>query len=122
MECGPESSSQLVVAGGETAKLLELVEEAFDAIASAIEFPVKGRFGGACGQRRDDGIDPVAGQAFADAVGIVAPIEDGRLQHIVRGEAFVKVFKLAAVVRLAGREVQGDGAIFIQGGGMDLGA
>ncbi len=53
MECGEESFGQFVVAGGEAAKLFELVEEALDAIAAAIEFSVKGRFGAARGGRRN---------------------------------------------------------------------
>ena len=122
MECGQESFGQFVVAGGEAAKLFQLVEEALDPIAPAVEFSVKGRFGAARRERRDDGGDPVKSQARADAIGIVAAIKEGRLQHVVRREAFVEAFKLLAVVRLAGREVQGDGAVFIQGGGVDLGA
>ena len=122
MECGQESSGQLVVAGGEAAKLFELVEEALDPVALAIEFLVKGRFCTARGQRRDDGGDPVKSEAGADAIGIVAAIQDGRLQHVVDLEALVETFKLPAVVRLTGREVQSDGAVFIQGGGVNLGA
>ncbi len=102
--------------------MFELVEETLDPIAAAIEFLVKGRFGAAGGQRRDDGSNPVAGQACADAIGIVAAIQDGRLQHVVGLEAFVEAFKLPAIMRLAGREVQSDGAVFIQGSGVDLGA
>jgi hypothetical protein len=54
--------------------------------------------------------------------GIVAAIQDGRLQDVVGRKAFVEAFKLPAIMRLAGREVEGDGAVFIQGGGVDLGA
>ena len=102
--------------------MFELVEEALDPIAPSIEFSVKGRFGAARGERRNDGGDPVKSQARADAIGIVAAIEEGRLQHVVGGEAFVEAFKLPAVVRLARGEVEGDGAVFIQSGGVDLGA
>ena len=77
--------------------MFELVEETLDPIALAIEFLVKGRFARAA-------------------------IQDGRLQHVVGGETFVEAFKLLAVVRLARGEVQGDGAVFIQGGGVDFGA
>ena len=122
MNGGEEGFGEFVVAGGEAAKLFELVEEALDPIAPAIEFLVKGRFGAARGERRDDGGDPVVGQARADAVGIVAAVEDGRLQHIIGRKAFVEAFKLSAVVRLARGEVEGDSAVFIQGGGVDLGA
>jgi hypothetical protein len=120
--CGQESFGELVVAGGEAAKLFELVEEALDPIAAAIEFLVKGRFAAARGERRDDVGDTVAGQAGANAIGIVATIEEGRLQHVVSWKAFVEAFKLLTVVRLAGREAQGDGAVFIQSGGVDFGA
>ena len=122
MECGQEGFGQLVIASSEAAKLFELVEETLDPIALAIEFLVKGRFARARGQRRDDGGDAVQSQAGADAIGVVAAIQDGRLQHVVGGETFVEAFKLLAVVRLARGEVQGDGAVFIQGGGVDFGA
>ena len=102
--------------------MFELVEETLDPIASAIEFLIKGRFARARGQRRDDGSNPIVGQARADAIGIVAPIQDGLLQHVVGLEAFVEAFKLPAIMRLARREAQSDGAVFIQGGGVDFGA
>ena len=122
MECGQESFGQFVVAGGEAAKLFELVEEALDPIAPSIEFSVKGRFGAARGERRNDGGDPVKSQARADAIGIVAAIKEGRLQDVVSREAFVEAFKLSAIVCLTGGELEGDGAVFIQGGGVDFGA
>jgi len=41
MERGEEGFGELVVAGGNTAKVLELVEEALDAIALTVEFLVE---------------------------------------------------------------------------------
>lgn len=102
--------------------MFELVKETLDAVVLAIEFSVKGRFDAARGQGRDDRLDPVGGELLANAIGVVAAIKDGRLQHVVGGEALVEAFKLPTIVRLAGREVQGHGAVFIQGGGMDFGA
>ena len=122
MEGGEESFGEFVVAGGEAAKLFELVEEALDPIALAIKSLIKGRLGAARGERRDDRRDPVKSQARADAVRVVAAIEEGCLQHVVSWEALVEAFKLPAIMRLARREAQSDGAVFIQGGGVDFGA
>ena len=122
MDRSHEGFGELVVTRSQAAKLLKLVEKALDAIALAIELLVKGQFPAARRQRRDDRGDAVAGQALADAIGIVATIHDGRLQHVVGGQAIVEAFKLPAVVRLAGTDVERDGAVFIQGSRVDLGA
>lgn len=43
LECGAEGFGEFVVTGGHAVKLLELVKEAFDAVASAVEFLVVGQ-------------------------------------------------------------------------------
>ena len=72
---GEEGFRQLVVAGGEAAKLFELVEEAFDAVAAAIEFLVVGELFGAAADRGDDGLDAVERETLPDAIGVVAFVE-----------------------------------------------
>lgn len=65
---------------------------------------------------------PSRGQTLANTIGIVATIHDRGLQNVVGGEALVEAFKLPAVVRLAGTHLERDGAVFIQGSRVDLGA
>ena len=77
MECGKESFGQLVIAGGDTAKLFELVKEALDAVAASIEELVASQFFAARADRRDHRLNAVAGQTLADAIGIVAFVERG---------------------------------------------
>ena len=122
MNRSEKGAVKFVVPRGDAAKVFKFVEEALDAIALAIEFLVKGQFPAARRQRRDDRGDAVAGQTVADAIGVVATIHDGRLQHVVGGEAIVEAFKLPAVVRLAGTDVERDSAVFIQRSRVDLGA
>lgn len=101
--------------------MFELVEEAFDAVAATIKEFVAGRFLAARAHWRDDRFDAVGGEALADAVGVVASIERGELQNVVRVEAFVEGFKLPPVVGLAWSQVERDGAVFVEGRRVDLG-
>ena len=105
--------AKLVVARGEAAELLELVEKAFDAFALTVERRVVVKFLAPRGDRRNDRFDAIGGQAFADAVRIVAFVERGGFEHVVRVEALVEAFKLAAVVGLAGGQMEGGAAVFI---------
>jgi len=122
MESGEESLAQLVVASGDTAEMFELVEKAFHAVALFIEHFVVEEFFAPRVDGRDNGFQSVPGQALADAVGIIAFVQRRRLQDIVWIEAVVKTFKLAAIMGLTFRQVKGRAAIFINRGGMDLGA
>ena len=101
MDGGEEGFGQLVVTCGDPPKLFELVEEAFDAVAAPVEFLVAGRFLAAGAHGRDDRLDAIGGEALANAVGVVAFIERGELQDVVRVKAFVEAFKLPPVVGLA---------------------
>ena len=122
MERSAEGFGELVVTGGEATKLFELVEEALDAIAFPVKLLVIGEFAGSRGDRRNDRGDPIIGQTLSNAISVVAFIERGRLQDVVRVEALVEAFELSAVVGMSGGEMQSHGAILIEGGGMDLGA
>ena len=48
--------------------------------------------------------------------------EGGKLQHVVHLQAFVEGFKLPAIVGVAGGQVEGDCAVFVERGRVDLGA
>jgi len=72
--------------------------------------------------RRDDSFHAVAGQALADAVGVITPVQRRGLQHVVFGQALIERFKLTPIVGVARRQVQRHAAVLIDGGGVDLGA
>ena len=101
--------------------MFERVEEALNAVAAAVKGLVAGRFQAAGAHRRDDRLDSVGGEAFADAVGVVASVEGGELQDVVWVEALVVGFKLPAIVGLTGAQVEGERAVFVEGRRVDLG-
>ncbi len=99
----------------------ELVKEAFDAVAPAVEFLVVGQLLAPAADGRNDGFNPVGSQALADAVGIVTFVERGELKDVLRVEAFIEGLKLPAIVRLACGQVERDRAVFVERGGVDFG-
>ena len=122
MESGKEGFGQLVVPGGDAAELFELVKEALNAVAAAVEFLVVRQFLGAGADRGNDRLDAVVGKTLPDAIGIVAFIEGGGLQNVVRVEALVEAFKLPAIMGVTWSQMQGHRAVFVDGGRVDLGA
>ena len=121
MECRAEGFGQLIVAGGQAAKLFELAEEALDAVAPAVEVAVIAYFLAAGAERRNDRFDPVQRQTLPDAIGVVAFVQCGGLQHVVDREAFVERFKLPSVVRLARGQVERDRTVFVDRCCVDFG-
>jgi hypothetical protein len=122
MECGEESLLELVVTGGDAAEVFDFIEEAFDAVALPVEDLVVMEFLAAGVDRRDDGFHAIAGQTLANAIGVIALVQRGGLQHVVDWQALIERLKLAAVVGLAFGQVERHAAVFIDGGGVDLGA
>jgi hypothetical protein len=118
---GEEGFGQFVVARSDAAKLFEFVEKALDAVTTPIKGFVAGRFLAAGADGRDDRFDSVQGQALANALGVVALVESGELRDVVRVEAFVKSFKLPAIVGLAGAQVEGERTVFVEGRRVDFG-
>src|SRR5204862_6421962 len=98
MDGGKESLLEFLVAGGNAAKLFELVEKPLDPIALAIQDRIVVQFLAARAEGRNDGGDAVERQTLANAVGIVAFVERCRFQDVVRVEAVVEAFKLPAIV------------------------
>src|SRR5215204_5603071 len=84
LDGGEKGFGEFVVAGREAAKLFELVEEAFDAVAAPIEFLVVGEPGAAAGDRRDHGRNAVERETRAEAIGIGAFVEGRKFQDVVR--------------------------------------
>ena len=117
VEGGEEGFGEFVVAGGHAAKLFELIEEVLDAVAAAVACLVVSWFLAARTHRWNHRLDPIAREAFANAVGIVAFVERGKFQHVVGVEAFVKGLKLPTIMRLARGQVERDR----RGGGGDKG-
>jgi len=66
---------EFVVTRGDAAKLLELIEEAFDAVTLTVKFLVVEWFHAAAADGWDYWRDAVTSQAFPDAIGIVAFVQ-----------------------------------------------
>jgi len=66
---------EFVVTRGDAAKLLELIEEAFDAVTLTVKFLVVEWFHAAAAGGWDYGRDTVTSQAFPDAIRIVAFVQ-----------------------------------------------
>jgi len=69
---GHEAVCGLVVAGCDTPGVLELVEEAFDAIAQSVESRIDRTLNFAVRLRRDDGIGSVEPGIFTDGLAVIA--------------------------------------------------
>ncbi len=122
MEGGAKGFGQFVVAGGYPAELFELVEITLHPIAFPVEGLVVRDFLTPRTEGRNDRFDSIEGQPFADPIRIVASIQGDRLQDILLLQALVEAFKLAAIMGLACRQVEGDAAIFVDRGRVDFGA
>lgn len=120
MEGSKEGFAQFVVASGNAAEMFELIEEALDTIALPIKLLVVGDDFASSVDGWDHRLDAVISQAFPDAIGIIAFVQGGRLQDIVRIETLVETLELPAVVGVTGAQMQSHAAVFIDSGGMDL--
>ena len=91
-------------------------------VASAVEFLVVRKLFTPGANWRNDGLDAVIREAFADAVGIIAFIENGCLKDVVGIQTLLESLKLSTVMGVPGAHIESDTAIFIDGGSVDLGA
>lgn len=98
---------ELVIAGRDGAVGLEMADHALDAVALAVEALVPSDCGLAVGSRRDDGVDAVVAQVFADGIAVVALVgeEIGRTRFGERHHRFER----RAVRRFAAGEMEGEG-------------
>src|SRR5262249_55541543 len=71
-----EVSGELVVAGGDAAKVLEAAEHALDQVALAIDALVVGEERFAPANRGDDGLDGLVGEHGAQWIGVVGLVAD----------------------------------------------
>ena len=121
MDSRKEGFAQFVVARGNAAEVFELIEKTFDAVALAIARLVIGEFLTASADGGNHRFDAIVVQALADAIGVVAFIERCGLQNIVGQETVIQAFKLPAIMRVPGAQVERDAAVFINRGRMDFG-
>ena len=75
-EGGEEVSSELVIAGGDAAEVLEATEAAFDDIAAFVGELVQANGGLAIGFAGNDGGDPLFREIAAKRIGVIALIDD----------------------------------------------
>ena len=116
---GEEVSGELVVAGGDSSKVFEFVEETFDKVALAVDFPVDDAPQADIALRRDmraraGGFDPVD-----DREGEVAPIGN---DIAGQGDPVDQRRERRLVGRLAGCQHNPDRQAMGVDDGMDLGA
>ena len=105
MDAGKKISGQLVVAGGDRARMLEFAEEALDQIALAIEGKIAGQRRGATGVRRNHRGDLPVGQEFDESVGVIRLVAN-QSRGIGIGEQWLGA---GEIVGLSWREHQLDG-------------
>lgn len=88
MDASKEVAGGFLVAGGDTAKVLNGVEEALHQIAFGIERVVAGalHFTGDFG--RDDGFDAAHLEGFDEVIGVISLVPDDRLWLDLRAERF----------------------------------
>jgi hypothetical protein len=98
--------------------LLELVEEALDAISLLVEISIVGTLELAVTLWRDDNFGARFGDAIDKVIGIVSFVADGGIGV----EAIDQVMSEGDIVALAGRANQADRKAERLGGGVNLGA
>ena len=62
----------------------------------------------------------VVTHALTNAVGIIALVHSGRVEHVVGIQALIERFKLAAVVGMPGSEMEGNAAVFVNSRRVDF--
>ena len=116
---GKEALGGLVVAGGDAAGVLQLVETPFDEVAQPVEGAIDGHAQLACLAHRDDRHDIASFHGFANVVRVIAAIceQGGRFGQVVGHDRIE-----AEVVRcLAGRDLGPHGQACAVDAEVDLG-
>jgi hypothetical protein len=119
MECGEVVAGSFVEACGDAAELLELVEEALDEVALAVEIGRDGALDLAVALGGDVGLSAAGCDQVQDGLGVVAAVGD---QGSVWGEARQEVGDGGLVRGLAGGDREGDRQARAVDNGVDLGA
>ena len=105
MNSGEESFGELVVACGDSSKVLEFVEEALDQVAFAIEGVIAGPRGFAIGLWGNHRGDPPSREGVDQRIGVIGFVR----QQGLRIGAVDQGLRASQIVGLAGREHQFDG-------------
>ena len=113
-----EVGEQLVVACGDAAELLELVEEALNDVALLVEIDIVGAFDRSVSLGWDHGLAAGFRNLVAQMIGVVALVSD----RDVRGEAFDQLVREGDVVALAWRADQAHRIAKRVARGVDFGA
>jgi hypothetical protein len=98
--------------------LLELVEEALDAVSLLVEISIVGTLELAVALGRDDDLGAGFGDAIDKVIGVISLVADGDIGV----ETIDQVMSEGDIVALAGRANQADRQAERLGGGVDLGA
>ena len=109
MEEGEEGGSEFVVACGDVAELLELVEEALDEVPLAIDGLLPAVFLLAVGSVGDVGDGALTTNAGAHRVGVVAPVGD---DDCARRQSVEQDLGASDVVIVPGRDQEADRPAF----------
>ena len=108
-DCGEEVSCKLVMAGRDASEVLELVEEAFDEIALAVQVIGHRALLPAVPLGRDVAARAMVGNAFEDGAGVAAAVGDGvpgQLKAVKEGGHGSLVGGLARGEREAARQAK----------------
>ena len=116
---GEEVSSEFVVARGDPAEVFDLVEEALDKVALAVEFGVDRALDLAASLGRDMRLGAVAGDHLDDGLGVVAAVGDG---VSCRCEPVEQRWDAGLVRGLAGADQEAQRQAASVNHGVDLGA
>src|SRR4051812_36627596 len=95
----------LLVPGGDGSEVLELVEEALDAVPRSVQEGAEGGFVEPAGQRLDVGEDAPCRHVLAEKVAVVGAVGD---QDLAGAEALKHIGGAPAVVSLSLGQLQGD--------------
>jgi len=117
MDAGEEISGEFVVAGGDGAKVLEFVEEAFDEIALAVKSKVTRPRCLAVGLWGNHRGDVALGERVEQRIGVIGLVPDQGF-WIGRGKQRLRT---GEIVSLPGRQHQVDGIAKRIDKGVDLG-
>jgi hypothetical protein len=107
---------ELVIAGGDAAELLQLVEEPLDEIAFFVKRLVVGERRAAIGFGRDDRLGLTRKDSLAQVIRVITLVGDDGFSL----ETFDEVMRLCDVVALPWPEKKPDGIAERVGGGVDL--
>jgi hypothetical protein len=122
MNAGEESPGQLVVAGGDAAKVLEFVEKPLDAIALPVEFFVVAQVHLATGARGDDHATVVPADLLTNGIAVKTLVGDHGLRINLLAGLLIDGREVLEVAFRTRTEQRSRGHVLAQGGQVDFGS